>query len=74
MRDRCGVDIHTGNAAGDFAQQRTAVSFAAGGVEDAASGYESAREKIAVPVLIRDLALGSRHESFAGEFERIWHS
>jgi hypothetical protein len=73
MRDRGGVDVHADNATGDFAQQRTAVPFAASDVKDAASGYESAREKVSMPVLVRDLALGSRHESFAGEFERIWH-
>ena len=73
MRDRRLIDVDADDALGNLAEQRAAITFAAGDVEDTLAGDKAARESVAVPVLMRDLAFCSRHKSFAGEFQRMRH-
>jgi hypothetical protein len=68
MRDRCCVDVDADDGDRDFAQQCAAVTFAARDVENAPSSQEPSGEKVAMPVLVRNLAFGSRHKSLAGEW------
>src|SRR5437867_7395664 len=61
------VDVDTVNMDGDCGEQRRAIAFAAGDIEDCLTGHEGPGERISVPVLVRDLARALGQESFAGE-------
>src|SRR3989442_13345282 len=61
------VDVDTVNMDGDRGEQRRAIAFAAGDIEDCLTGHEGPGERISVPVLVRDLARALGQESFAGE-------
>ena len=67
--DCSGIDVDPRHAAGDCCQQRAAVPFPAGHIEDALRLDMAPRECVAMPVLVRDLAGNSRDKALAGEFE-----
>ena len=71
MRDRRRIHVDAHDACRARRQQRAAVALAAGDVSDPATGDEVARERIAMPMLLRNLALDAGHEALTGEFERV---
>ena len=73
MRDRRCIDVDADDGVGYLADKRASVTFAAGDVEYPSPHGKPARKNVAVPVLVRDLAFGSRHEPLASEFEGIRH-
>src|SRR5436189_6259743 len=73
MGNRCGMEVDSHDVGGRLAQQRTAVTLAAGDVKNATSGNVPLREKISMPVFVRDLAFGTRHKTFTGELEGNSH-
>jgi hypothetical protein len=73
MRDRRLVDVDAGHLAGDGREQRAAVAFAAGGVQHALPVRVSARVRIAVDVLVDDLAPDAGDEALAGERQVVRH-
>ncbi len=69
VRDRLGGNVHADHRRRDAGEQRAAVAFAARHVEHAPPRAQRPRERVAVPVLVGDLAGDAGHEALAGEFE-----
>ena len=65
----CGVDVDARHVGGRAGEQRAAVAFAARDVQTRRPATKRRGERIAVPVLVRDLAELARHEALAGELE-----
>ena len=69
MRDRRGVDVDAGDVGRRVGEERAAVAFAARDVEHAPAGDVAPRERVAMHVLVDDLAADAGDEALAGEFE-----
>ena len=73
MRNGAGVDVDPGHRTCHARQQRAAITFAARHIEHTLAHDIAARKRVAMPVLMRDLAGNAGDESLAGEFEVGWH-
>jgi hypothetical protein len=69
VRDRRAVDVHADDVDRHLREKRAAVALSAGRVEHAPSRREPPRERVAMHVLVDDLAGDAGDEPFAGEFE-----
>src|SRR5689334_9425946 len=65
MRDRGRLDVDAHDVRGRCREQGTAVALAARDVRDPAARAEAAREGVAMPVLVRDLARDAGDEALA---------
>src|SRR5208282_2644135 len=72
--DRLGGNVGADHVPCMTGQERAAVTGTARDVEHVAPGDKRCRKMIAVPMLVPDLAAGSREESLAGELELFAHS
>src|SRR5690606_36249564 len=70
VRDGCRVDVDADDIGGHLREQRRAVAFAAGRIEHAPTGGEAAREGVAMPVFVPNLAHAFGREAFASERQR----
>ena len=69
VRDCCIGNIHADHVQRDLRQQRAAVAFAAGCIEDAPPLGQLMRERIAMPMFVGDFAHAFRRIAFAGEWK-----
>jgi hypothetical protein len=70
VRNRVGGNVDSRYAGGSAREQKTAITFSAGGVEHAKTADERRDEGVAMQVLVPDRAAHLGRESLAGEGQR----
>ncbi len=70
MRHRVRGDVDACHMRGGTRKQKTAIAFAARGIEHAQAAHDRRDERVAMPVLVPDRSAHLRRETLAGEGER----